>query len=113
MAGSGKTSAKKTHVKTHRRKKNYQSFSIYIYKVLKSLSNTVGISKKGMSVINSLVADMFDQVALEASKLVRYQKKKTLGFQDIQTAVKLLLPQDLGNHAASEGNKALAKFNSK
>jgi histone H2B len=113
MAGSGKTSAKKAHVKAHHKKKNYQSFSIYIYKVLKSISNDIGISKKGMSVINSLVADMFDQVALEASKLVRYQKKKTLASSDIQTAVKLLLPQDLGNHAILEGNKALAKFNAK
>lgn len=113
MAGSGKTSAKKAHVKAHHKKKNYQSFSIYIYKVLKSISNDIGISKKGMAVINSLVSDMFDQVALEASKLVRYQKKKTLGSQDIQTAVKLLLPQDLGSHAILEGSKALAKFNSK
>ena len=113
MAGSGKTSAKKAPAKTTHRKKNYQSFSIYIYKVLKSISNDIGISKKGMSVINSLVSDMFDQVALEASKLVRYQKKKTLSSQDVQTAVKLLLPQDLGNHAILEGSKALAKFTNK
>ena len=113
MAGSGKTSAKKHAPKTHHKKKNYQSFSIYIYKVLKSISNDIGISKKGMAVINSLVADMFDQIALEASKLVRYQKKKTLGSQDVQTAVKLLLPQDLGGHALLEGNKALGKFGTK
>ena len=113
MAGSGKTSAKKIEKRTHHKRKNYQSFSIYIYKVLKSISNDIGISKKGMAVINSLVSDMFDQVALEASKLVRYQKKKTLGSQDVQTAVKLLLPQDLGNHAILEGSKALAKFGSK
>lgn len=47
---------------THRRnkKKNFQSFSLYIYKVLKSIANDVGISKKGMNVINSLVTDMFE-----------------------------------------------------
>ena len=41
-------------------KKNYSSFSLYIYKVLKSISSEIGISKKGMDVINSLVVDMFD-----------------------------------------------------
>ena len=92
------------------KKKKYNQFSLYIYKVLKSISNDVGISKKGMSVINSLVSDMFEQIALESSKLVRYQKKKTLSSQDVQAAVKLLLPPDLGNHAVLEGSKAVAKF---
>ena len=106
----GKAGAKKGDGhKKHR--KNFQSFSLYIYKVLKGISNEIGISKKGMAVINSLVADMFEQIALEASKLVRYQKKRTLGSQDIQTAVKLLLPKDLGDHAIMEGSKAISKFN--
>lgn len=65
------------------RKKNFQSFSLYIYKVLKSIANDVGISRKGMNVINSLVTDMFEQIALEGSKLVRYNKKKTLSSNDI------------------------------
>jgi histone H2B len=111
MVIKGKSSTQKQHVKKHK-KKSFASFSLYVYKVLKSISSDVGISKKGMAVINSLVADMFEQVALEASKLVRYQKKKTLSSQDVQTAVKLLLPPDLGNHAILEGSKAIAKFNS-
>ena len=106
----GKTSAQK-HDGHKRHRKNFQSFSLYIYKVLKTISNEIGISKKGMAVINSLVADMFEQIALEASKLVRYQKKRTLSSQDIQTAVKLLMPKDLGDHAIMEGSKAMAKFN--
>ena len=106
----GKSSAQKAQIHKKQKRKNFQSFSLYIYKVLKSISNDIGISKKGMSVINSLVADMFEQVALEASKLVRSQKKRTLSSQDIQTAVKLLLPQDLGSHAIVEGSKAIAKF---
>ena len=95
------------------KRKNFASYSLYIYKVLKSISQDIGISKKGMDVVNSLVVDMFDQIALEASKLVRYQKRKTLGSQDVQTAVKLLLPTDLANHAILEGGKALNKFKGK
>lgn len=106
----GKSSQRSTGTK--RQRKNFQSFSLYIYKVLKGISDDIGISKKGMAVINSLVSDMFEQIALEASKLVRYQKKRTLGSQDIQTAVKLLLPKDLCDHAIMEGSKAISKFNS-
>ena len=97
-------------MKRKMRKKNFQSFSLYIYKVLKSIASDVGISRKGMSVINSLVTDMFEQIALEGSKLVRYSKKKTLSSNDIQTAVKLLLPKDLGDHANMEASKAISKF---
>ena len=79
---------------------------------MKSIANDVGISKRGMSVIDSLVTDMFEQIAMEGSKLVRYNKKKTLSSQDVQTAVKLLLPQDLASHALLEANKAIQKFNS-
>ena len=103
------TTQKRTTVKP--RRKNYTSFSLYIYKVLRSISNDVGISKKGMNVINSLVSDMFEQISLESSKLVRYQNKKTLSSQDVQTAIKLILPPDLGNHAILEGSKAISKFN--
>ena len=94
------------------KKKNFQSFALYIFKVLKSIANDIGISRKGMNVLNSLVTDMFERVALEASKLVRYNKKKTLSSNDIQTAVKLILPADLGSHAIMEATKAISKFNS-
>ena len=94
------------------RKKNFQSFSLYIYKVLKSIANDVGISRKGMNVINSLVTDMFEQIALEGSKLVRYNKKKTLSSEEIQTAVQLLLPPDLAQHANLEASRAINKFQS-
>ena len=98
-------------VRTRNRRKNFQSFSLYIYKVLKSIANDVGISRKGMAVVNSLVTDMFEQIAVEASKLVRYTRKKTLSSNDVQAAVKLLLPPDLGSHAIMEATKSLNKFN--
>ena len=109
--GKGSVNKRNTTGKKRTKRKNFESFSLYIYKVLKSISSDIGISKKGMNVINSLVVDMFDQIALESSKLVRYQKKKTLSSNDVQTSVKLLLPQDLGTHAVLEGSKAIAKFN--
>ena len=64
-----------------------------------------------MNVLNSLVTDMFERIALEGSKLVRYNKKKTLSSQDIHTAVKLLLPPELAEHANEDATRAILKFN--
>jgi len=107
----GRSSARKPTVKRTKKKK-FDSYSVYIYRVLKNIHGEVGISKKGMAVMNSFVNDIFERVAVEATKLARYQKKVTLSSSDIQAAVKLILPGDLADHAVSEGTRALNKYNS-
>merc|ERR1711966_456892 len=62
--------------------------------------------------MNSFVSDSFERIALEASKLARYHGKMTLPSNDIQSAVKLILPGDLAEHAVAEGTRALNKFGS-
>ena len=47
--------------------------------------------------------------ASEASCLTKYNKNKTLSSREVQTAVGLLLPGDLAEHAVSEGMKAVTK----
>ena len=71
-----------------------------------------GISSKGMSIMNSFISDIFDKIANEAGKLVRYNKKGTLSSREIQTAVRLILPGELAKHAVSEGTKAVTKYTS-
>ena len=107
---AAKTPKKATTTKRHA--KRVESYSSYIYKVLKQVHPETGISKKGMSVINSFVNDIFERLALEASRLARYNKKATLSSREIQTAVRLLLPGELAKHAVSEGTKAVTKFTS-
>ena len=63
-----------------------------------------------MSVINSFVNDIFERVVVEAGKLVRYNRKKTITSREIQTAVRLALPGELAKHAVSEGTKAVTSF---
>lgn len=92
------------------KKKNYGSFSMYIYKVLKTISPDIGISKNGMSVIDNIVQDTFENIAVECSKLCRFHNKKTLSSNDVMTAVKLLLPNELASHAIMEGQKAISKY---
>ena len=96
--------------KKHRRKARHETFSVYIYKVLKQVHNDTGISKKSMNIMNSFINDIFEKIALEASKLVRYNKKHTLSAREVQSAVKLLLPGDLAKHAIIEGAKVVNKF---
>ena len=107
-----KTASKKKSVEKNRRKKRTESFSIYIYKVLKQVHPDTGISKKGMSIMNSFVFDIFERIAGEAGKLVGYSKSKTLTSREIQTAVRLILPGELAKHAVSEGTKAVTKYTS-
>ena len=95
-----------------RKKKRTESYSIYIYKVLKQVHPDTGISTKGMSIMNSFISDIFDQIANEAVKPVRCNKKGTLTSREIQTAVRLALPGELAKHAVSEGTKAVTKFTS-
>ena len=103
---------KKLGLKKLRRPKRHETFSVYIYKVLKQVHQDTGISKKSMSIMNSFINDLFEKIALEASKLVRYNKKHTLSAQDIQSSVKLILPGELARHAIIEGSKAINKISS-
>lgn len=98
-----------TKKRTKARKETYSS---YIYKVLKQTHPDTGISQKSMSILNSFVNDIFERIASEASKLAAYNKKSTISAREIQTAVRLILPGELAKHAVSEGTRAVTKYSS-
>jgi histone H2B len=104
--------SKKSQDKKTQKKKRTETFSVYIYRVLKQVHPETGISKRSMHIMNSFINDIFEKIALEASKLVRYNKKHTLSSREVQTAVRLLLPGELAKHAVSEGTKAVTKYSS-
>ena len=93
-----------------KKQKRHETFSVYIYKVLKQVHQDTGISKKSMNIMNSFINDIFERISLESSKLVRYNKKHTLSAREIQSSVKLLLPGELAKHAIIEGAKAVNKI---
>jgi histone H2B len=93
---------KKAATTKGKNKKRVESYSSYIYKVLKQVHPDTGISKKGMSIMNSFINDIFERIAGEAGKLATYNKKATLSSREIQTAVRLMLPGELAKHAVSE-----------
>jgi histone H2B len=98
--------------KTKRTKTRTETYSTYIYRVLKQVHSDTGISNKAMSILNSFVNDIFERIANEASKLASYNKRSTISSREIQTAVRLILPGELAKHAVSEGTKAVTKYTS-
>ena len=107
-----KAAKKASGDKKKRSKKRVESYSTYIYKVLKQVHPDTGISSKAMSIMNSFVNDIFERIAAEASRLAHYNKRSTITSREIQTAVRLLLPGELAKHAVSEGTKAVTKYTS-
>ena len=109
-----KTAEKRTKDdgKKSRKKKRTESYSTYIYKVLKQVHPDTGISNKAMSIMNSFVNDIFERIAGEASKLAAYNKRSTISSREVQTSVRLILPGELAKHAVSEGTKAVTKYQS-
>ncbi len=108
---ASKAKVQRTGDKKKRRRRR-ESYSIYIYKVLKQVHPDTGISSKAMSIMNSFVNDLFERIAAEASRLAHYNRRSTITSREIQTAVRLLLPGELAKHAVSEGTKAVTKYTS-
>ncbi|KAH0609404.1 uncharacterized protein LAJ45_04385 [Morchella importuna] len=109
---AGKKTAAAGGEKKKRSKTRKETYSSYIYKVLKQVHPDTGISNRAMSILNSFVNDIFERVATEASKLAAYNKKSTISSREIQTSVRLILPGELAKHAVSEGTKAVTKYSS-
>ena len=75
---AGRTGDKK------RRKSRKESYSVYIYRVLKQVHPDTGVSSKAMSIMNSFVNDVFERIAAEASRLAHYNKRSTISSREIQ-----------------------------
>ena len=103
--GAKKTSkapTKSSEKKKSSSKVRKETYSTYIYRVLKQVHPDTGISNKAMAILNSFVQDIFERIASEASKLASYNKKSTISSREIQTAVRLILPGELSKHAIAE-----------
>ncbi|XP_032105816.1 histone H2B type 1-like [Sapajus apella] len=110
--GSKKAVTKAQKDGKKRKRSRKESYSVYVYKVLKQVHPDTGISSKAMGIMNSFVNDILERIAGEASRLAHYNKRSTITSREIQTAVRLLLPGELAKHAVSEGTKAVTKYTS-
>ena len=92
------TKAQKKDGKKRKRSRK-ESYSSYVYKVLKQVHPDTSISSKATGIMNSFVNDIFQRITGEASRLAHYNKRSTITSREIQTAVCLLLPGELAKQA--------------
>lgn len=98
-----------------KKKKDYSSFSLYLFKLLRSVnrgkeSQNLKISRHSMLIMNNFINDMLEKIAAEAGRLAAHSKRNTMSSREIFSATKLLMPKELANHAIAEGMNALAKY---
>lgn len=87
-----------------------ENYTRYIYQVLKIVHPDIGISGRAMTIINSLINELFKRVAAKASVVARYGKKTTLTSWEIHIATQLLLPAKMAKHASFGGTKAVMNY---
>jgi histone H2B len=63
-----------------------------------------------MEILDMMMADMFERLAEEAARLAKHTGRATLTSREVQSAVRLVLPGELGKHAISEGTKAVTNY---
>lgn len=90
---AGKKISKEGGNETKKRtKKSVETYKTYIFRVLKQVHPDIGVSNKAMGIMNSFINDIFEKHAQESSHLATYNKKPTITSREIQTAVRLVLP---------------------
>ncbi|KAL1558189.1 histone H2B [Salvia divinorum] len=87
-----------------------EGYRTYLFRVMKQVHPEMGMSGKAMTILNNLMVDMFERLAEEAARLQKYTGRRTLSSREIQGAVKLVLPGELGKHAIAEGTKAVTNY---
>jgi histone H2A len=92
-------------------RRNYKSYSSYIYKVLKQVHPDTGINNSAMGEMNQFVSHILRRFGEVISELLALTKRGTITARDVQSAAKIVLPGELAKHAISEGTKALTKYN--
>nr|XP_033802871.1 histone H2B-like [Geotrypetes seraphini]XP_033802872.1 histone H2B-like [Geotrypetes seraphini] len=105
---AGASKAKEPALKTKKGKKK-ATYSSFIFKILKQVHPELSVSRSAMDILNCFNNDMFERLASEAARLALYNKRSTITSQEIQDAVRLVLPGELAKSAMSEASKAVAK----
>ena len=86
------------------------SFSTYIFRVLKANKEEVTVSKKSMQLFNTLIVELFTKIMKESRDLALYQKKNTINTREIETATKLVLKGELRKQALAHAAHTLKTY---
>ncbi|KAK6732330.1 hypothetical protein RB195_016611 [Necator americanus] len=97
-------------LRTKQRRK--EVFTVHIYRVLKRIHPTIGITRDAMSFMDYFVVGAFKLLAAEAARLARNFGGGKITISEIQTAVWLMLSPEIAKNAVSEGKKAVTMYSS-
>ncbi|KAM6156528.1 histone H2B subacrosomal variant-like [Erethizon dorsatum] len=100
-------SGKKSYLSTTFGHRNY---SLYVKRVLKEVVPQRAISSYTLEVMNTLINDIFERIAVEAHHLMCSRNRCTLTPEDIRKAVYLLLPGKLAKYAVVFGDEAVHRY---
>uniref|UniRef100_H0XR91 Core Histone H2A/H2B/H3 domain-containing protein n=1 Tax=Otolemur garnettii TaxID=30611 RepID=H0XR91_OTOGA len=109
-AESSMTQKKQPGRRSRRSSRKGASFATYFPRILKRVHEGLSLSVLAISILDSFVRDIFEQIAQEAGSLARYRKCSTITPRDLETALRLMLPGDIGTYAVSVGNKAISRY---
>ena len=104
-----KTAKGRCRRRRHCHHDNFSSFATYFPRVLRQVHTGLSLSHGSANLLDSFVKDMLEQIAEEAGRLARDNKRRTIRTKDIKTAVRLLLPGELGKCAMSKASKSLIR----
>lgn len=84
------------------------SYKIYYSRLLKQIhaGHGLNMSKEAVSVMDSLMNDVFEKIVNQATHMMRTNNRKVLADRDIHFAVKLVLTPELAKYAVEYGESA-------
>lgn len=85
-------------------------FSVSIYKLLKQIHPDCEVSSNAMLILNTMINNIFEGLVKEASNVAAQNGGVSITSRDIQTAVRRLLPNELGRNAIMRGANAVTKL---
>uniref|UniRef100_H0XLJ0 Core Histone H2A/H2B/H3 domain-containing protein n=1 Tax=Otolemur garnettii TaxID=30611 RepID=H0XLJ0_OTOGA len=88
----------------------HRNYARYINRVLREVVPQSGISSRTLDIMNTLINDIFELIAMQACNLMYLGNRCTLTPEDIQKAVYSLLPKKLAKLAVAFGNQAVQRY---
>ena len=91
MMAVSNVNANSSSVRTRHRKASYDSFKIYVMRLLRKIKvDDVGVSSLALQVLDGLAMHFIRGAGMELHRLRRYTKKKTVDAAEMRTAMRLM-----------------------
>lgn len=95
-----------------KRRRPKRTYTSYIYKALKEQHPQLGISKKAMAIMDSIVVTTYQKLMNEIPKLLKVANRRTVSEREVESAVRQVYPGELKKYAIAAGTTAVTKFKS-